>query len=99
MKKMQQLDAKQPKDFNSKPLASEDKKPKKNNFGTQNLKITGLTTAKNANFLAKDKSKNFNLLEFLLKDSDRVLIIALVILLMDDEKNFMLMLALLYILI
>ena len=100
MEKMQQLSAKQTKDVGLKSVSSKNKKPEKNNaFENQNSKSSGLVIPKDSNFFAKDKSKNFNLLEFLLKDSDRVLIITLIILLMDDEKNFMLMLALLYILI
>ncbi len=97
---MRKLANKQTKNFSSKLLASEGKNLKNNTIlENKNSKLSNLSISKSFRFLEKNKSKNFNLLEFLLKDSDRVLIISLIILLMDDEKNFTLMLALLYILI
>ena len=45
------------------------------------------------------KRKNKNLMDIFFKDQDKTLIILLIIMLMDNEENFMLIMALIYILI
>ena len=93
MKKMQESAIKQAKDFQAKSKIGGC-----DSIADINMK-SNTDRQKDESFkFNQKKSKKNDLLDFITKDPERVLIILLILLLMDNKENFFLLLALIYIL-